>query len=137
MSDSQRLEVSTRVPARGQLHQLFRDQDARCGNVEKWDPRQLMSIAARGPGCYVRADGTLVGAGLRDGAELLLAVAHCDGLDRSRVAGAMLHSMRGSGECWPRRTTPLWRPPLSSTAGSPSSATQVVSSFRCANARAS
>ena len=80
MSDSQRLEVSTRVPARGQLHQLFRVQDARCGNVEG-DPRQLMSIAADGPGRYVRADGTLVGAGLRDGAELLLAVAHCDGLD--------------------------------------------------------
>ncbi len=58
MPDSQRLEVSTRVPARGQLHQLFRDQDARCGNVEEWDPRQLMSIAAHGPGCYVRADGS-------------------------------------------------------------------------------
>jgi len=100
MSDSQRLEVSTRVPARGQLHQLFRDQDARCGNVEEWHSRQLMSIAAHGPGCYVRADGTLVGAGLRDGAELLLAVAHCDGLDRTRVAGALLHSMRGTGECW-------------------------------------
>jgi len=100
MSGSQGLEVSDRMPGRGELHQLFRDQEQRCGNVEEWSQSHLSAVAAQDTGCYVRVDGTLVGAGLRDGPELLLAVASCDGLNRTRITTTLLRSSPGAQECW-------------------------------------
>lgn len=100
MSGSQGLEVSDRVPGRGELHQLFRDQELRWGNVEEWSLPHLSAVAAQDTGCYVRVDGTLVGARLRDGPELLLAVASCDGRNRARIATTLLQSSPGAEECW-------------------------------------
>jgi len=88
------------VPDAGELHQLFRDQDHRFGNVEEWSLQQLNAAAAASPGCYVRVAGILVGAGLHDGQELLLAVASRDGLDRAGVAMTLLHRSPGAQECW-------------------------------------
>ena len=90
------LDVSDRVPQPGELRELFREQELRCGNVEEWAAPHLMALAGR----YFRSDGSLVGAALCEGTELLLAVAFRDDLDREGVATALLRSSSGGEECW-------------------------------------
>lgn len=100
MTGNRGLEVSDRVPQHDELHELFREQELRCGNVEALAAPHLMALAARPGGCYVRMAGSLVGASLRDGAELLLAVAFGAGLDRVGVTTALLRCSSGGAECW-------------------------------------
>jgi len=100
MTDNRELDVSDRAPQQGELHELFLEQDLRCGNVEEWAASHLLALAARPAGRYVRWAGALVGAALRDGAELLLAVAYRDDLDRPGTTTALLRSSSGAEECW-------------------------------------
>lgn len=100
MFNSARLVVSDEAPGSGELHQLFRDQELRCGNVEEWSLPHLTAVAAQDVNAFVRVDGTLVGAGLSDGPELLLAVAFDEGFDRAQIATTLLASASSSRECW-------------------------------------
>lgn len=100
MSVGQRLEVSHRAPGHEELHRLFREQDLLCGNVEEWSRTHFSAVVAQDRGCYVRAGGTLVGAALRDGRELLLAVAPDEGLERGQIATTLLQRAPGAEGCW-------------------------------------
>lgn len=64
------------------------------------EPDAPSAVAAQNPGCDVRAGGTLVGAALRNGRELLLAVAPDEGSERGQIATTLLQRAPGAEECW-------------------------------------